>query len=53
MRREFYEETVERKRHAQHTIVTKNYCVAKKNYQEFKRQTSMNDKLREVECSMK
>jgi len=43
MVREFYEETVERKRRAQHSIVTKDYCMAKKNYQEFKRQTSMND----------
>lgn len=41
--REYYEETVERKRQAQHSIVTKNYCLAKKNYQEFKRQTSMNN----------
>lgn len=43
MRREYYKETVERKRKAQHAIVTKNYCLAKKNYQEFKRQTSMNE----------
>jgi len=43
MRREYYEEFLERKRKAQHAIVTKNYCLAKKNYQKFKRQTSMNE----------
>jgi len=42
---EYYEETTESKRQAKHSIVTKNYCLAKKNYQEFKRQTSMNDGL--------
>ncbi|XP_050065563.1 uncharacterized protein LOC126554548 [Aphis gossypii] len=45
MRREYYAETVERKRKAQHAIVTKNYCLAKKNYQEFKRQTKLITKI--------
>lgn len=45
MRREYYEGTVKRKRKAQHAIVTKNYCLAKENYQEFKRQTSMNRRM--------
>ncbi|XP_060846424.1 uncharacterized protein LOC132926100 [Rhopalosiphum padi] len=43
--REYYEETVERKQMAQHAIVTKNYCLAKKNYQEFKRQTKQITKI--------
>lgn len=43
MVREYYEETEERKRRTQHSIAAKKYCLAKKNYEEFKKQTSMND----------
>lgn len=49
MVREFYEEAVERKRRTQHSIVTKDYCVAKKNYQEFKKQTSMSERPQYVQ----
>ncbi|XP_008186844.1 uncharacterized protein LOC100570313 isoform X2 [Acyrthosiphon pisum] len=45
MVREYYEETQERKRRTQHSIATKNYCLAKKNYEDFKRQTKQITKI--------
>jgi len=51
MVREYYEETQERKRRTQHSIATKNYCLAKKNYENFKRQTGMNDGRKTFENS--
>lgn len=39
-RREFYEETVERKQRVKHVQLTQTYYKAKKKYNEFQRQIS-------------